>query len=501
MFENYFNKITAIIKNKNITTAKLAVLFIIITGIVLRVKIYLYNQGLWTDELSLVYFNFMKKGFSEFLYPLNDNQVAPPLFLICSKLFFEIGRKINPWLYADLGAKFFSLVCSVLSVFGFYFLLNKVFKNKIYTTVCLLLFCFNPIALSYAQEVKQYSTDLLFSILLIYIFYSINFKEDSIKKLSIYSLISALSLWFSSSAPFVLAAGFCYLLFDFIKNKSYDKKFFIFFTPFILSFLMWFVAYYIPVKEVNYRYMFNYWGKGVQKFLVYDILGIFNREVKALTAFNYILPALISGVFILLYKKEYKILTLVGLPVIFCTIASYNYFYPFELRLILFLLPSFIIISSSFLLLIKENIKSRLALLIFAISAIILQFKHPVSENLYFKTDIRNQVQYIINNKNETEGIYTPSISAFQYYFQLLNTDLKPACIEYPFEKKTADKLFGTLKKNKTYILAIPTIAGFCEEFASDIKAYMKNNKNIEIIEKVISPRGNSIYLIKFKVK
>lgn len=494
------NILTAL-KNRELPIAKLAILIIIIAGVILRIKIYLFNQGLWGDELALVYYNFMKKSFLELFQPLNNNQVAPPLFLITTKFFFEMGRSINAWLYADLGAKFFPFICSFLSVFGFYFLLNKVFKNKIYIAICTLLFCFNPIALSYTQEVKQYSTDLLFSILLIYTFYSINFKQDSIKKISIYSLILLISIWFSTSAIFVITAGFCYLIFDFIKNKTYDKKFLFFAIPFAVNFLIWYFIYYLPVKELNYEYMFNFWGKEAQKFLVYDVFGIFNHELKALTSFNYILPALGVGILILIYKKELKILALTILPVIFCSMASYMYFYPFELRLILFLLPSIIIVSTSFLLLIEENKKNVFAIFIFTLITTALQFEHSVSENIYFKTSVRKQVEYIIKNRNKFEKIYTFHIPEFEYYSKILNMNLKCISLYYPFEKEKADLFVNSLEKNKTHLLLIPTLAGLSEEFPINMKTYMKNNEKVEIIETIAASNNGNFYIMKFRTK
>lgn len=262
-----------------------------------------------------------------------------------------------------------------------------------------MLFCFNAAALNYAQEAKQYSTDLLFSVLLIYIFYTVNFKQDSVKKISFYSLILVLSLWFSTSAPFVIAAGFCYLIFDFIKNKTYDKKFLIVLIPFALSFLIWFLVYYIPVKEFTYGFMYKFWSTQDPKFLSHKGFKIFSAELNRLIPFNLVVPSFIAGILILLQKKENKILALTGLPILLCMFVSFLNHYPFELRLILFLLPSIIIITMAFLLYIEENKNNYILILIFVIVSCLQQFENSVSRCMFYKSGIIEQMKYIVDNK------------------------------------------------------------------------------------------------------
>lgn len=499
-FKTIKEKMFSMIKSKHEIIINLAILLILITGVILRIKIYLYDQGIIGDQVSLVYFNVMNRDYMDLFRPLDGKQVAPPLFLVMTKFFFTIGKNINGLLCAGFGAKFFAQICSLASVFAFYALLNKAFKNKLYIIICLMLFCFNTAALNYAQEAKQYSTDLLFSILLIYTFYSINFKQDSVKKISFYSLILVLSLWFSTSAPFVIAAGFCYLIFDFVKNKTYDKKFLIVLIPFALNFLIWFLVYYIPVKEFTYGFMYKFWSTQDPKFLSHKGFKIFSMELNRLIPFNLVIPSFMAGILILLQKKENKILALTSLPILLCMFVSYLNHYPFELRLILFLLPSIIIITMAFLLYFEENKNNYIPILIFVIISCLQQFENSVSRCIFYKSDIIQQMKYIIDNKKELSGILTFYHNDFAYYLRLCNLNIKIIFMDTPYNKEKINKVIGSLDKNKTYIIAIPTTMWLTPTYSSELKQHVQNDKKIKIIDIKEAKIDKNIYLIKFKV-
>ena len=499
-FETIKEKMFSMIKNKHEIIINLAILLVLITGIILRIKVYLYGQGIIGDQVSLVYLNVMQRNYLDLFQPLDGGQVAPPLFLVMTKFFFTIGKNINGLFYAGFGAKFFAQICSLASIFAFYALLNKVFKNKLYIIICLMLFCFNAAALNYAQEAKQYSTDLLFSVLLIYIFYTVNFKQDSVKKISFYSLILVLSLWFSTSAPFVIAAGFCYLIFDFIKNKTYDKKFLIVLIPFALSFLIWFLVYYIPVKEFTYGFMYKFWSTQDPKFLSHKGFKIFSAELNRLIPFNLVVPSFIAGILILLQKKENKILALTGLPILLCMFVSFLNHYPFELRLILFLLPSIIIITMAFLLYIEENKNNYILILIFVIVSCLQQFENSVSRRIFYKSDIIQQMKYIVDNKKELSGILTFYHNDFAYYLRLCDLNIKIIFMDSSYNKEKINRVISSLEKNKTYIIAIPTTMWHTKTYSIELKQHIQNDKNVKIIDIKKDKKDNNIYLIKFKI-
>ena len=175
MFSNFISYVKSE-KLQNISYI-LVIALITITGIYLRIELFLYNQGFWNDEILLAPYNIMEKTYFEFFKPLNNYQVAPPFFLIVTKFFYELYTKTNGIEYCEFGVRFVPLLSSILAVPAFFILLSKIFNNKYVIITGLMFFSLNTTAISYSQEAKQYSTELLFSIILLYIFYTINFKK------------------------------------------------------------------------------------------------------------------------------------------------------------------------------------------------------------------------------------------------------------------------------------------------------------------------------------
>src|SRR2546423_12591897 len=67
------------------TAARAAALGIVIVGIAVRVRQFLYNRSLWNDE-ALLAANLVNRSFRGLLAPLSDNQGAPIGFLWAEKL-------------------------------------------------------------------------------------------------------------------------------------------------------------------------------------------------------------------------------------------------------------------------------------------------------------------------------------------------------------------------------------------------------------------------------
>lgn len=84
MFSNFISYVKSK-KLQNISYI-LVIALITITGIYLRIEVFLYNQGFWNDEILLAPYNIMEKTYFEFFKPLNNYQVAPPFFLNCNRM-------------------------------------------------------------------------------------------------------------------------------------------------------------------------------------------------------------------------------------------------------------------------------------------------------------------------------------------------------------------------------------------------------------------------------
>ena len=484
-------------KNLNKYIYILAVIGILAAGIFFRIKIYLFNQGLWGDEIALV-LNFFDKNYLDLFKPLDNYQVAPPLFLVFSKFFFDIGKNTGNINYADLGARFFPLISSILSVPLFYITVKKISKNKAFILLCCIIFCYNPVAISYSQELKQYSTELLFAIILAASFLSMNFKKDSTLKTLGHTFIFCLAPWFSSSSVFIIAVVFLYLIFDCIKNKYLPKNLLIFSISLFFNFMLYYFVYYKEVSAVYLEYMRDCWCYG---FLSFHFMEIFKNQTQGLLPFfrnpMYHFIFLILGFRTLFFEKRNKIFFMILSVFILVITASLMKYYPFEQRLILFLLPFYIILYSSLMLTVKKE-KDTAAYIIFAVFLFttVFQFEFPASDNIIHRCASKEQYGIIEKDKSDKSTIIGIDPSFVKYYSKIKKIKKTFELISYEVQTEYD---FNKLDKNQTYYYAMPSTAGITRRISIRTKEAILNNENFEIVEKYEAPYNKDIYLIKFR--
>ena len=67
---------------------------LVLIGVLLRLRQYLYNRSIWGDE-SMLARNLAGKSFAELLQPLTHNQGAPPGFLFLTKAAVSLARTVG----------------------------------------------------------------------------------------------------------------------------------------------------------------------------------------------------------------------------------------------------------------------------------------------------------------------------------------------------------------------------------------------------------------------
>ena len=133
---------------------------IIFVGILIRFRQYMFNRSLWLDEASLA-MNILKLNYTELFKPLLHGQAAPSLFLLITKLFTDIAG------YSEYVLRFFPFLCGIISLLFFYQFAKHILQKQV-IPVAIGLLSFSYYAIYYSNEFKQYSVDLLFTILLIF---------------------------------------------------------------------------------------------------------------------------------------------------------------------------------------------------------------------------------------------------------------------------------------------------------------------------------------------
>ena len=308
-------------------------------GILVRLAQYLYNRSLWNDEAALA-LNIVNRSYFELLQPLNYDQGAPIGFLLVEKLAVQLFGD------NEYALRLFPLLSAIISLFIFYELAKRCLQPQA-VTIALALFSTLHIWVEYASEVKQYSTDVLTAVLSCLLFMHMDSKKLTFTQIAIFCVVGAIVIWFSHPAIFVLAGvgTSCLLLSLFKKNLLISLKLLGVYSIWVLSFA---IFYSLSLKNLaNKEDLFNSWeSRGTFPSSVLDINWLFTTFVyffhKPLGFPDIFLSlaifAFIVGCLSIFFKRKATLLILLS-PVLVTFLAAYLHKYPFDGRLVLFLIP------------------------------------------------------------------------------------------------------------------------------------------------------------------
>ena len=491
-------------KLKNINLTYLITGLIILCGIILRLKVYFYNESFWIDECSLGT-NILEKSYLQLFKPLDYCQVASPFFLVVSKLLLDLSHQINNIDTRDLILRLFPCICSIASLPLFAVLVNKMFNNRYFSWISVAILAFNPTAINYAQEFKQYSCEMMFSIILLLTFVSLDIKTVSYKKLALYSLIFTIAPWFSSSAWFVMAAGFLVIIIDMIKDKYFDKaKIAILFIPLIANFLVWDLLYYKPVNKALYNYMLNYWTNKLPAFLTFDNFSkMFVDKMQNLISFpypKYLFVFLFLNLIIFFTTKEYRNKCYTLIPILLCITASFLEHYPFEQRLILFLLPMFIIIYCQPIFIFKNTKITTISLIIILIFTSLNITTHSSKKYVMYKSSARELFKILKNENPSLTNVIRSNTRHYDYY-SFKQTDNTAFCDEEinKIEKSSIPEKIQNAKTGDYWLYIVRENRKTHTTYSGPIKTMLYNDTHLKVIKAWTAPYDENIYLIHFK--
>jgi len=421
--DNILEKLENRISKISLFSSKIVHLIIIGIGIILRIAQFLYNRSLTEGEAALA-LNIVQRSYSELLKPLDYVQAAPVGFLILQKF------AINIFGTNEYAMRILPLIAGIISLFLFFEIAKKTINNKA-IPIALILFAVGDHLIYFASEVKQYSCDVVLTLLLILITINIikNFKN---KYILLFGFVGAISFWFSHPAVFTFYAGVMVLLFTIIRNKDW-------------KFLMWLciasiiattslcINYFISLESLSInKNLSDFWQHSFMPFPPTSISDIkwfgyvFLRTFKfpvGLSMYELFLAVLsfFFGCIIMFYKKR-KILLILILPIILTLFASGLHKYPFEGRLLLFITPCMILIIAQGIDYIQRKMAQNSRLLGLALVCILLIQPVILAGYRLIKPRAPEElrpVMHYLNEHHEQEDViyvYYASLNAFQYY-------------------------------------------------------------------------------------
>lgn len=401
-------------------------IFIILFGIFIRLSQYISNRALWGDEASLA-LNIVNRSYLELLEPLERNQAAPPGFLWTEKFFTQIlGNN-------EYALRLFPLISGIVSLVAFY-KLGKWAVSAIALQIALILFACLTYTLYYATEVKQYSSDVMISLLLGLLLIPLREQILNIRKILLIGICGAVAIWFSHPVIFVLAGIEAANL---ILTPAPQRKSILFNR--LPAYLIWLISfgflYFLTIARVmQNNSLQGAWGDEYPK-TIFDVIWLldsfgrfFYRPLGFSAIFDGIaIVAFVIGCVVFIKKKSDKFLILMS-PVLATLAASYLHKYPFRGRLILFLAPFFILVIAEGIAFLLTNFSHSKHHKYFVIAGITLaslligpSLVRAGSFVFYPETkhEIRPVIEYIKTHQQPGDGIYIGDggpADQFEYY-------------------------------------------------------------------------------------
>ncbi len=380
-------------------------------GIVLRLRQYLANRSLWLDEAMLA-LNIIHKDVWGLLGKLDYEQGAPLGFLLLEKLaatLFGDGER---------ALRLLPLLAGCASLVLFYFLARQILRPPGLLTA-LALFALSPTLIYYSSEVKQYSTDVFFAILLLFLFTRHSSLITCNSSFFIHHSAFLLAPWFSHPAIFVLAAIGLTLLFQNRRNP----------LPTLAMGAGWLASfgalYLVSLRGLSENeFLRGYWREYFRANPLNALLGLFANP-GGLTAFApLLLAAMLFGAGMLLARQQKAAGSLL-LVFLFAWVASWMELYPLAGRMALFLVPLiYIFIAAGVDLLWNIFPRPRFLspLLALSLAGFLLHAPLLVSAERFispkYPEHIRPAIAYLNTNIQPGDSLYVYywALPAFRYY-------------------------------------------------------------------------------------
>ena len=395
-------------------------------GVFLRLKHFFENNSLWLDE-SWVAASAASRSFGEILFHrqiMPEFPEPPTVFFLIEKAFLSaFGNN-------EMALRFFPLLAGIVGLGAFFFLSRKILSRRD-SLLALTLFSIAEPLVYYSAEVKQYSSDLCAAVFLfLFADHCLRFARIRGREIVFLALIGAGVVWISYPSIIVLLAIALLFFIRFFVER--DRKLL---GALAAAVLCWFSSFWLLYKVSLGAMDSSAPLKGMWKgamlasslvsFETFSWLGrILNAAFQDPLSFAWpvIGWALFSlGVFSF-WQNDRGRTILFLLPVVITLVAAMAGKYPFQGRMLLFLVPSgYIFISSGFGFLVDRSGRWKR----FAVGALLVVILiSPVSEALAkfsqgrSRADNRQALQFLQDHFEAGDFIYmnTSAQPPFWYY-------------------------------------------------------------------------------------
>jgi uncharacterized membrane protein len=395
----------------------------IILGILLRLRQYLFDRSLWLDE-SMLALNIIRRSPAELLKPLDYAQAAPVGFLWLEKLavhYFGTG---------EMALRLVPLLCGIGSVLLFAVVARKLLLPTA-VPIAVGLFSVSEPLIYYSSEVKQYSSDVAFALILYLAAIPLLEVSSGIACAMIIAVVGGVAILFSNPTAFILA-GLGLSAFWISARKRDQRALLLLLIPAAVwscSFLVYYI-FFLRNVLTQHRDLFFYWRGAFAPFppsSPSDVLWYASAFVNVL---SYPMGPLFPGIAAIaavlgaakLHTGNYGWFLLLLSPMAVTLMASWARCYPLENRLLLFMVPAIILLFAAGLETIHATTSKALPLLSVLFVGFLLLY--PCLRGVWHFVkpkgveEIKPTIEYVEKHRSKGDIVYCyyAAAPALEYY-------------------------------------------------------------------------------------
>jgi hypothetical protein len=330
--------------NKGTIAALLAVFAL---GAGLRIWYYAADFSLFFDECALAV-NVQHRSFAALSQQLDYDQAAPLGFLYILK---AVAGSLG---FGPHALRLLPLISGLVAIALFYLLTRQIFSGWSLVAANLLM-CFNQLAISYCAQTKQYSFELMIAVLMLLLSRPLFGPDCRAKVFWINCVVLGLLPWFAFTAVFVLAGIGLALVLDAVWNPR-EGGFRRIAGAFLVFGVLFAPVYFVSIRPgMGNAALRTMWV--AQYFPLHTLSAapgwLFHKihEVCALTLGKGVLSIVAAigitcGLAASILRRNMLILAATG-GALACFGAAVLQRYPFTDRLLLFLIPAFILLLTA----------------------------------------------------------------------------------------------------------------------------------------------------------
>ncbi len=488
---------------KSIAKPELIGWCIVTLGLILRLRQYIANRSFSGDEASLA-INIVSRSFVGLTKSLDYHQATPIGFLFIEKFFILLlGNKDNI-------LRVFPLISSILAIYLVYRIALDYFG--VAGIFALSMFALNSWQIFFSTELKQYGTDVMVTLLLVYLSIRCLKEDPRIRDFIWLGIAGTITIWLSHIAIFILAGiGLALLLEKYIQKKQIP---FIWLLSLGAAWLISFGIEYLVILRYTAgdRYFQTYWLKSFLPLPPWEnipwLVNVYYKYVlitlgRTDSSMDHMILALAIIGSLSLFARRQNTAIIIIFPFIMTLIASAWEKYPLSYRFMLFLVPLTLLLMAEgigriYLFLAKWQKSVALILcvipvaimLLFSIQGAITGFKYPP-----IIAEIKPVMKYIEEKKEQGDIIYLHyrSVPPFNYYATFYNLDSENIIIgaDRQSQKKALDRFFDDVKglKGNNRVWFVISEITYCDGCAGDKREYFTSylDKNGSMLESILS--------------